>query len=252
MDTEKIKTLSEWLLKSKFTLALTGAGISKASGIPPFRGEDGIWNKYDPRLLELNYFHIHPVESWKFMADTFFKFFEKAKPNPTHFALAELEEMGYLGGIITQNIDCLHQAGGSKKVWEYHGGLDNLICTSCGDITSFNKNVLEKLPPICTKCNGLIKPKIIFFSEAIPAGVAHGIQEVLPGTDLLLVIGTSAEVYPASLIPAEAKQVGANIVEINPYETALSDNITDLFIGGKAEEILPPVLDLIKNIKKEK
>ena len=163
MDTEKIKTLSEWLIKSRFTLALTGAGISKASGIPPFRGEDGIWNKYDPRLLELNYFHLHPLESWKFMADTFFKFMEKAKPNPTHFVLAELEEMGYLGGIITQNIDCLHEAGGSKKVWEYHGGLDNLICTSCGDVTFFKKLVLEKLPPICTKCNGLLKPKIIFF-----------------------------------------------------------------------------------------
>ena len=247
MDNDVVRKLADLLKKSRLTLALTGAGISKASGIPPFRGEDGIWNKYDPRLLELNYFYSHPEESWEFMAETFFEFYEEAKPNPTHIALAELEELGYLKGVITQNIDCLHQSAGSKKVWEYHGGLNHLICTKCGDITPFNRRILEKLPPSCSKCQGLLKPKIVFFSEAIPVDVSISIQEVLPETELLLVIGTSAEVYPASLIPSEAKHIGAEVVEINPEETSLTSSVTDLFMGGKAEEILPAVLEIIKS-----
>lgn len=246
MNDKSISFLVDLLKKSRFTVALTGAGISKASGIPPFRGEDGIWNKYDPMLLDLNYFFQHPLESWKFMAQTFFSFLDDSKPNPAHIALAGLEEENFLQAIITQNIDCLHQAAGSCNVLEYHGGLDYLKCIGCGDRNIFEKKVLSKLPPVCSKCGDILKPDIVFFSENISRKILQKIADFLPRTELVLVIGTSAEVYPASLIPVEAKRAGARIVEINLRETTLTNQISDVFIRGKAEFVLPDVLRKLK------
>lgn len=246
MNDKSINFLVELLKQSRFTIALTGAGISKASGIPPFRGEDGIWNKYDPMLLDLNYFFQHPLESWKFMAHTFFSFLEHSEPNPAHFALAGMEEENFLQAIITQNIDCLHQAAGSHNVLEYHGGLDYLKCIGCGERSTFEKEILSNLPPVCSKCGDILKPDIVFFGENISREILQEIADFLPRTELVLVIGTSAEVYPASLIPVEAKRAGARIVEINPRETTLTNQISDVFISGKAEFVLPDVLRKLK------
>ena len=240
-----LEQLNKLLKNSKHTLALTGAGISKASGIPPFRGSEGIWNKYDPMLLDLNYFLEDPAASWQFMADTFFQFFHKAEPNPAHMALALLEKKGLMQGIITQNIDTLHQKSGSSVVMEFHGGLDRVVCLSCKQIYPFEKDMLNVIPPLCPDCGKLLKPDIVFFSEAIPQNVLHQVDEEIRKTELLLVIGTSAEVYPASFIPSNARQFGAKIVEINPMRTSLTDSVSDLFIAGKAEDVLP---ELVKQL----
>ena len=243
MDRNLIQIISKKLRASRKTLALTGAGIPKASGIPPFRGSGGIWSKYDPNLLDMDFFLRNPEKSWAFMAETFFAFFESAKPNPAHDALAELEKRNLLYGVITQNIDTLHQQAGSKNVMEFHGGLDRILCLSCGRITPFSADILQEIPPRCDVCGGLLKPDVVFFGEAIPADVLSKVDAALPGTDILLVIGTSAEVYPASFIPANAKREGAEIIEINPAPSSLTDTVTDLFIGEKAEEFLPLLLE---------
>ena len=239
MSEKELEQLHKLLINSKHTMALTGAGISKASGIPPFRGSDGIWNKYDPMLLDLNYFLEDPAASWQFMADTFFQFFHKAEPNPAHVALSQMEKKGLLQGIITQNIDTLHQRSGSTIVMEFHGGLDRAVCLSCKLRIPFEKDILKVIPPLCPDCGKLLKPDIVFFSEAIPQNILYQVDEEIRKTELLLVIGTSAEVYPASFIPSNARQFGAEIVEINPMRTSLTDSVSDLFIAGKAEDVLP-------------
>jgi NAD-dependent deacetylase len=239
MDKDLLKNVIDKINGSGNALALTGAGISKASGIPPFRGSDGIWSKYDPRLLDIDFFKGNPEKSWRFMAETFFSFFESARPNAAHLALAEMERKGRLRGVITQNIDTLHQQAGSRKVMEFHGGLDRVICLSCGKTTPFEPRILNDIPPRCEECGGLLKPDVVFFGEAIPAEALSEVDKALAGTDLLLVIGTSAEVYPASFIPGNAKSEGALIVEINPYPSTLTGSVTDIFVPARAEDFLP-------------
>ena len=126
-----LKQAAELIRNAKHVTAFTGAGISVESGIPTFRGENGLWNRFDPIFLDLDYFHQNPLTSWKLIKEIFYDFFGKAEPNLAHFALAKMEKMGFLNSIITQNIDDLHQKAGSKKVWEFHGTSKKLICEKC-------------------------------------------------------------------------------------------------------------------------
>ncbi|MCF6240694.1 MAG: NAD-dependent deacylase [Bacteroidales bacterium] len=236
------------LKNAKFATAFTGAGISVESGIPPFRGSMGLWNKYDPVVLDINYFHTHTKEAWKVIRELFYDFFGKAKPNPAHIALSQMEKMGILKALITQNIDNLHQEAGSKEVYEYHGTAQTMVCTKCGSKYHSSGIDMSILPPLCKKCKGVLKPDFIFFGEGIPPEAAHKSSQAAEKSDVFLVIGTTGEVMPASMLPQIAKQNRAKIIEVNVENSNYTNHITDIFLQGKAGEILPKLLDAINQV----
>ena len=239
---ENIIKAAELLKKSKHAIAFTGAGISVESGIPPFRGETGLWSKYDPIVLDINYFYANPLEAWKVIYELFYDFFGKAKANPAHKVIAELEKKGIIKAVITQNIDNLHQEAGSKIVYEYHGTAQTMVCNNCGE-KYLSKDVdLSKLPPLCKKCNSVLKPDFIFFGEGIPEQANRLSFEAANKADVFLVIGTTGEIMPASMIPHRARENGAKIIEINVERSNYTNSITDIFIEGKAGTVLPKIL----------
>jgi NAD-dependent deacetylase len=232
---------ASYLLKeSKHTVAFTGAGISVESGIPPFRGPGGLWSQYDPIILDLDYYSRKSEKSWPVVKKLFFDFFGSAKPNAAHLALAKMEQEGSLQEIITQNIDNLHQEAGSKNVYEFHGNSRQFICMDCGAVYQRDELVLTAEPPHChkLKCNGLLKPDFIFFGEGIPVDAYESSIQAAKNADVFILIGTTGEIMPASQIPYLAKQNGAKIIEINISESSFTPQITDVFLKGKATEVM--------------
>lgn len=219
---------------SRHVTVFTGAGVSVESGVPPFRGENGLWNEYDPIILDLKNFYKHPEESWLTIKEIFYDYFGKAKPNAAHRVIARLEADGYVQAVITQNIDNLHQEAGSKNVFEFHGNSRELVCTECGAKYPVTEEILQELPPKCEKCGEILKPDFVFFGEAIPDRAEKLSFEEAEKADLFIVIGTTGEVQPASLIPVVARSKGAKILEINIKKSNFTDDITDLFIQEKA------------------
>jgi len=237
---------AELLKKSKYTIAFTGAGISAESGIPTFRGRQGLWTKHKPSLLDINNFYDNPKEIWEIMNKIFYEFIEKAKPNKAHYALAELEKIEIVKAIITQNIDYLHQTAGSENVYEYHGTSKTLICKKCNS-TYFVKDIdLKKLPPLCNNCNSVLKPNFVFFGEGIPKEPNNFAMKSTQKADVFLVIGTTGKVMPASMIPIRAHHYGAKIIEINVTTSEYTNKVTDIFLKGKAGDILPKILEHCK------
>ena len=226
--------------------AFTGAGISVESGIPPFRGENGLWSKFDPIFLDINYFHQNPLKSWELIKEIFYDFFGKAKPNAAHFALAEMEKLGYVKSVITQNIDNLHQQAGSKEVYEFHGNSRDLICINCGKIHQAQETDFSKLPPKCDKCENILKPDFVFFGEPIPELARTNSFAETKKADVFILIGTTGEIMPASMIPYEAKNNDVKIIEVNTKPSNYTNSITDLFLKGKATEILEKLLKLLE------
>ncbi len=238
MEREKLEEARRLIKNSKSLVAFTGAGISVASGIPPFRGSDGLWSRYDPSMFDIDHFNADPEKSWRLIKDIFYSMFENVKPNPAHYALAKLG-----CPVITQNIDNLHQEAGSKEVIEFHGTAKILTCTSCGRKYAFKKSILKKVPPRCSFCGGILKPDFVFFKEPIPAQAYQRSVELAETCDLMLVVGTTGEIMPASYIPYLAKRHGAKIIEVNTQPSNFTGEITDLFLQGKAEEVLPALVD---------
>jgi NAD-dependent deacetylase len=230
------------LKQSTYTTAFTGAGISVESGIPPFRGENGLWSKYDPIVLDLEYFYKHSLHSWEVIKEIFYDFFGQANANPAHIALAKMEQKGFLKNIITQNIDNLHQEAGNTEVFEFHGNSRTLVCTSCQKHYEITDLSLEKLPLLCPDCNGLIKPDFIFFGEGIPPVAYQKSLKAAEKADVFLLIGTTGEIMPASQIPFLAKSNGAKIIEVNPNPSNYTNQITDVFLQGKATEVMAEIL----------
>lgn len=224
--------------ESKFTIAFTGAGISVESGIPPFRGEHGLWNKYDPEVLDLGYYLTHSAECWIYIREIFYDFFAGTKPNRAHEVLAEMEQKGLLQAVITQNIDNLHHEAGSKIVHEFHGNSKKLKCLKCGKVYDVAEVDLKNLPPICGEDGEILKPNFIFFGEGIPHDAYADSFDSAEKAEVCLIIGSTGEVTPASYVPRTAKQAGATIIEINPEESSFTKNLTDIYLPGKASEIL--------------
>lgn len=243
----KLLEAAELIKKSKHAIAFTGAGISVESGIPPFRGNDGLWSKYDPIVLDINYFFKNTNDAWKVIRELFYDFFGKAQPNPAHIALAKLEDKGVIKAIITQNIDNLHQEAGSKTVYEFHGTAQTMVCTKCGDKYHSSEINLKNIPPKCKKCSGVLKPDFIFFGEGIPEDANRLSFQAAEQSDIFIVIGTTGEVMPASMLPATAKRNGAKIIEINIEPSHFTYQITDIFLKGKAGKILPELVQVIGN-----
>jgi NAD-dependent deacetylase len=246
MDTKLLKEAAQIIKNAKHLTAFTGAGISVESGIPPFRGPQGLWNTIDPTFIEISYFQGHYADSWKDIKKIFYDFFGQAKPNAAHLALAELEKMGILKAIITQNIDNLHQDAGSKVVYEFHGTASTLLCLRCNERFSAQTFSFEEMPPKCPKCGGKIKPDFVFYGEGIPEKPYRMSMKEATEADVFLVIGTTGEVMPACIIPQIARQNGAKVIEINISHSALTHGTTTHFLQGKAAEIMS---ELMKEIK---
>lgn len=223
----------------------TGAGISVESGIPPFRGANGLWSTYDPSSLEINYFNANPESAWVVIKEIFYDFFGAAKPNAAHIGVAELERRGLVQTVITQNIDNLHQAAGSREVYEFHGNSQYLLCLKCGQRRHVSEIDLETLPPFCTDCGGLLKPDFVFFGESIPERAGTRAFEEALKSDLFILIGTTGEVMPAAMVPPTAKRNGATIIEINVEPSRYTDYITDIFLHAKASEAISRLLDAL-------
>ena len=244
---DQLLTAAKLIKESKYAVAFTGAGISVESGIPPFRGSTGLWSKYDPIVLDINYFFNNTIESWKVIRTLFYDFFGKAKPNPAHISLAQLESDGILKSIITQNIDNLHQQAGSKTVYEFHGTANSMICTKCGEKYRAADVDLENLPPRCT-CGGVLKPDFIFFGEGIPLEANKLSFQAAEQADVFIVIGTTGEIMPASMLPLKAKETGAKVIEINVKASNFTNELTDLFLKGKAGEIMPELIKTMDSL----
>jgi NAD-dependent deacetylase len=238
MDDKLIYQAVELIKKSKHTTAFTGAGISVESGIPPFRGEGGLWKKYDPRMLDIDYFMANPVDSWFVIKEVFYDFMGNAKPNEAHNVLARMESKGLLQAIITQNIDNLHYEAGSKNVYEFHGNSQHLVCLHCETKYNVKSIDLKILPPKCPNCGEILKPDFVFFGEEIPTDAYSKSVRESADAELFIVIGTTGEVMPACSIPIQAKRCGARIIEINPDASSFTDTITDIYLQGKASEIM--------------
>ena len=226
-------------------VAFTGAGISVESGIPPFRGNDGLWSKYDPMILDLVFYNQHSEESWPVIKELFFDFFGKAKPNAAHLGLAMMEQKGILKSIITQNIDNLHQIAGNTEVIEFHGNSVQFVCMHCTAVHKRANLILTDEPPRCANCDGLLKPDFVFFGEEIPKDAMQKSILAAQTADVLLIIGTTGEIMPASQLPYLAKQNNAVVIEINIEKSNFTDSITDIFIQEKATKAMN---DIIVNV----
>lgn len=235
MDTGKIKEGAGLIRRARKVVALTGAGVSTESGIPDFRGQGGLWSRFDPMEYgTISAFRADPGKVWAMLAEL--AEIVEARPNPGHLGLAALEKAGLLQGIITQNIDGLHQKAGSRTVVEYHGSLTSFSCPACGDKLTLAQVRRLVMPPRCPACGSILKPDIVFFDEEIPPLALAWAEDLLTGADCLVVAGTSCQVMPAALIPARVARRGGVIIEIN-REPAL-EHLADLILAGSFAETM--------------
>ncbi len=238
--------LAALLRQSRRTVALTGAGISVESGIPDFRSPGGLWERFDPmEYAHIQAFRRNPAKVWTLLKEMDLTI-SRARPNPAHFALAELEARGILSGIVTQNVDNLHQAAGSRRVVEYHGNARRFVCDTCRGQHPRETLDFSRAPLYCL-CGGLIRPDVVFFGEPIPPLAQTEADALARECDLLLVIGTSGEVAPASYLPYTAKEWGATIIENNLEPTSLTRPLTDHFLPGPAGVLWPQVISALKD-----
>jgi NAD-dependent deacetylase len=235
-DPETIIKARSMIDCAKNIVVLTGAGISSESGVPTFRGKDGLWKNYRPEELATpEAFQAHPKIVWEWY-DWRRGLISQKKSNPGHIALAELEKLRNLT-LITQNVDGLHQQAGSRNVLELHGNIWRLRCTACSRSYEDRTHPLT-WPPLCGYCRGLLRPDVVWFGEALkPEVIEHGLRSVIEA-DVMLVIGTSAQVQPAASLAWRARRLGVFVIEINIEETPLTDQ-ADMVITGCSGQVLP-------------
>jgi NAD-dependent deacetylase len=222
---------------------VTGAGISQESGIPTFRGEDGLWRNHDPmKLATIDAFYDNPKLVWEWYNERRMNIFQ-AQPNPGHRAIAELEKYAEVV-ILTQNIDGLHQKSGSSKVLELHGSIVKIKCSVC-DYKEEILTEISNLPPIC-KCGNILRPDVVWFGESLPQDVWQDAINFASKCDLMIIAGTSLVVSPANTLPIYAKQNNATLIEINPEKTDMSEEM-NLVIRNTSAESLPKFVSLFKN-----
>ena len=237
---EKIVKLQELIDQHDNIVFFGGAGVSTESGIPDFRSQDGLYHqKYDfppETILSHTFFLNHPEEFYKFYRDKML--IENVKPNKAHLKLAELEKAGKLSAVVTQNIDGLHQAAGSKKVYELHGSTLRNYCTKCRKF--FDADYIKNNTPIpyCDECGGLVKPDVVLYEEGLDNDTVNGALEAISDADCLIIAGTSLTVYPAASFVRYFR--GKYLVLINRDETPMDKN-ADLVIHDKVGEVLSKI-----------
>lgn len=250
---EDIGAAADAILKARYLIALTGAGVSVESGIPPFRGPGGIWTRFgEPDIRGYERFKADPKAWWeRRLKGTTGRgggrggSMRRAEPNLGHYALAELERMGLLKALITQNVDNLHNAAGSRNVIEIHGNSYKLRCISCHRCFDRETFRVEEVPPHCPECGGVVKGDTVMFGEPIPPDVMRQCYEETGKCDCMLVVGTSGVVYPAASLPIAVKRADGILIEVNPRETELTD-ISDIIIRAPSGEALPRLVEEIK------
>ena len=241
MRTEQtIATVRGWIQESGRIAVLTGAGISAESGVPTFRGPDGLWREYRAEdLATPQAFDRDPGLVWEWY-DWRRSVVAQSRPNPGHLALVEIERLSKNFTLVTQNVDGLHDLAGSTHPLKLHGDIWEMRCTSC-DYQAGNREVpLLPLPPMC-ECGAMLRPNIVWFGEALPSAVLEPAWEASEQAELFLVVGTSALVHPAASLPLVAGRSGARVVELNLEPTAISEH-ADVSLIGPAGEILPQLL----------
>ncbi len=245
---EKIYEVARLIVHANRVAVFTGAGVSTESGIPDFRSPGGIWSRFDPEDFTIERF-LRSKEvrkkHWQLLLEG--GFFDQVEPNPAHLAVANLESLGKLSCVITQNIDSLHQRAGNSPelVLELHGNMRWLNCLSCRgrysleEVRAGQREATEA--PACEQCGGILKPEVVFFGEALPEHTLKKATELAGIADLFIVIGSSLVVYPAAYLPMYAKEGGAKLVIVNRDETPY-DSLADVVISGSAGEIMTRIL----------
>lgn len=222
---------------------VTGAGISQESGIPTFRGNDGLWRNHDSmKLATIDAFYNNPELVWEWYNERRKNIFV-AQPNPGHKAIAELEKYVKVV-VLTQNIDGLHQKAGSSEVLELHGNIIKIKCSVC----DFNEEItseISEILPLC-KCGNILRPDVVWFGESLPQDVWQKAMIYASQCDLMVIVGTSLVVSPANTLPIYAKQNNALLIEINPDNTEMSSEMT-LVIRNTGTISLPEFVSLFKN-----
>lgn len=231
------------LKESKRIVFFTGAGISAESGIPTFRGKDGIWNKLKPEeLANFSAFMRNPQMVWEWYNHRK-KIIHESKPNAGHQAIAEMQNLFEDVTVVTQNIDNLHRRAGSKNIFELHGNIERNFCINCRTFYNEELDFSEGVPKC--KCGGLIRPDVVWFGEYLPEDQFSGGEKAALNSDMFFVVGTSAVVYPAAGLVYTAKRGGSFIVEVNLEETEVS-SACDASFYGEAGNILPAIVEQIK------
>lgn len=239
---------AELLSTARRGLALTGAGVSAESGIPTFRGEGGLWTKFDPvKVASIEYFMADPSAYWKVSKDRG-HIALAARPNPGHRALAALETAGHLTAVVTQNTDGLHQESGSRHVIEVHGSGRTVQCLDCGNRESRSEvqaRLDVEMPPRCQVCGGVfLKPTVVLFGEPMPQAAIQEAFALAREADVMLVVGSSLVVYPAAEVPLVAVRSGAKMIVVNAEPTPF-DELAEVVVRGKSGEVLPQIVELI-------
>jgi NAD-dependent deacetylase len=251
-DREFLET-ARAILDASYPISLTGAGISVESGIPPFRGPGGLWTKYgEPPMNGYQIFLSDPKKGWveriRRQNDELWGPLKVAKPNPGHLALAEMEALGVLRFLITQNVDDLHRQAGHRALAEIHGNWKLIRCIECNQRYAAEQISLEVLPPACPRCEGLLKADTVAFGEPIPRDVLADCVEHSARADLVIVAGTSATVYPAAGFALEVKQRGGILVEANLYESEITP-LCDFSLRGATGEVLPRLTAAVAELR---
>ena len=234
--------IAERIRGAKKIVFVTGAGISQESGIPTFRGKDGLWRKYDVmQLATIDAFYENPELVWEWYNERRANIFS-AKPNSGHKAIAELEK--YIDVVVlTQNIDGLHQSAGSTKVLELHGSIIKIKCTVC-DFKDEITDEFESTPPIC-KCGNILRPDVVWFGEPLPQDVWEQAMVYAAQCDVMVVAGTSLVVSPANSLPAYAKQNNAFLIEVNPEKTLMTSDM-DYSVRDSSAISLPELVSIFR------
>ncbi len=239
-----IQQAAEKIAAAEKVVALTGAGISVDSGIPDFRSAEGLWSKYDPmEYATIDAFLANPIKIWDMLRELS-DMVGDAQPNAGHKGLAELEALGKLSSVITQNVDGLHQAAGNSTVIEFHGNGRKLVCLNCRRKYEREDIAAQSHPPMCA-CLNVLKPDVIFFGEMIPMDALMHAQSEAQNCDVMLVVGTSAQVVPAADLPHVAKAKGACIIEVNTEPTPLTTLIADISIHESATTAMPSMAEAV-------
>jgi NAD-dependent deacetylase len=230
------EALARLIAERQPCVALTGAGVSTESGIPDFRSAEGIWAEVDPlEVASTDAFRRDPERVWEFYGRRLGLLLD-AEPNGAHLALAELERRGLLQAVITQNIDLLHERAGSRDVIEVHGSIRRSVCLACGaaePLEAVVAQLAERRAPLCPDCGAVLKPDVVMFGELLPGSAIDRAFELARAAGLLLVVGSSLEVYPVAMLPAEARAVAI----VNRGPTA-ADHLAELRLDGPASELL--------------
>jgi NAD-dependent deacetylase len=243
-----IQRAAKDIASAKNVAALTGAGVSVESGIPPFRGKGGVWERFDPmEYATIDAFLGNPAKVWDVLLREMKTLMDQARPNAAHLGLAELERLGRLSTIITQNVDGLHQKAGNTDVIEFHGNFAWQSCLVCKKRLPTEEVDLSVIPPRCA-CGGILRPECVFFGEAIPPMALARSGQVAGNCGVMLVAGTSAVVEPAASMARVAKAGGAVVIEINLEPSRLTRHVADYTLLGSAGETLGRVVEAVRRL----